>query len=62
MKRKDASPIASDKMKKAVQAFCELLEIHPHKSRLELLRRIELQYDLSPLESEFLNKQLLQGK
>ncbi len=52
------SPLASGRMKKAVQAFCELLENHPQRSRRELLQTIQLQFDLSPLECEFLNNHL----
>ena len=52
------SPLASDTLKKAVRAFCDLLEQHPEKSRGQLLQQIELKFDLSPLECEFLNKHL----
>ncbi len=44
-----------DKMKKALKAFCELVEKHPEKSRLTLLHQVETAYDLSPKECEFLN-------
>ncbi len=46
----------SDKMKKAVKLLSELQELHPEKSKTELLRKIEMQLDLSPLESEFLHE------
>jgi hypothetical protein len=52
------SPLASDKLKKAVRAFCDLLEQFPEKTRNQLLQEIELKFDLSPLECEFLNKHL----
>ncbi len=42
-------------MKKAIQAFSELLEKHPEKSRLALLHEVETKFDLSPRECEFLN-------
>ncbi len=45
----------SDKMKKAVKLLSELQELHPEKSKAELLRKIAMQLDLSPLESEFLH-------
>ncbi len=45
----------SDKMKKAVKLLSELQELQPEKSKAELLRKIEMQLDLSPLESEFLH-------
>lgn len=52
------SPLGKDKLKKAVQYFSELVDAHPEKSRLELLQRVELQFDLSPADCEFLNKHL----
>jgi hypothetical protein len=45
-------------LKKAVQYFSELVDSHPEKSRLELLQKVELQFDLSPADCEFLNKHL----
>ena len=54
----DHSPLGKDKLKKAVQYFSELVDSHPEKSRLELLRKVELQFDLSPADCEFLNKHL----
>lgn len=55
MTQPNSSPLAGDTMKKAVQAFSELLEEFPQKSRNELLIEIQLKFDLSPLECEFLN-------
>ena len=52
------SPLGKDKLKKAVQYFSELVDAHPEKSRLELLQKVELQFDLSPADCEFLNKHL----
>lgn len=52
------SPLGKDKLKKAVQYFSELVDAHPEKSRLELLQKVELQFDLSPADCEFLNKLL----
>jgi hypothetical protein len=52
------SPLGKDKLKKAVQYFSELVDTHPEKSRLELLQKVELQFDLSPADCEFLNKHL----
>ncbi len=51
-----SSPLASGKLKKAVRAFCDLQEQYPEKSRRDLLQEVELKFDLSPLECEFLNK------
>ena len=47
-----------DKMKKAICAFSELIREHPEKSRKSLLHQVEVQFDLSPKECEFLNKHL----
>ncbi len=49
------APKNNDKIKKAVKLLSELQELHPQKSRTTLLRKIEMQLDLSPLESEFLH-------
>ena len=50
------SPIANDKLKAAVTAFSELILKYPEKSRREILEEIELKFDLSPLDCEFLNR------
>lgn len=47
-----------DKMKKAICAFSELTQKYPQKSRLSLLHEVEIKFDLSPKECEFLNTQL----
>lgn len=52
------SPLGRDKLKKAVHHFAELVASHPEKSRLELLHKVQLQFDLSPADCEFLNKHL----
>ncbi len=57
-----SSPIARDRLKKAVKHFCELIEAAPEKNRLELLHQVELKYDLSPAECEFLNNYLSKDK
>ena len=54
----DHRPLGKDKLKKAVQYFSELVDSHPEKSRLDLLQKVELQFDLSPADCEFLNKHL----
>ena len=54
----DHSPLGKDKLKKAVHYFSELVASHPEKSRLELLHKVQLQFDLSPADCEFLNKHL----
>jgi hypothetical protein len=45
-----------DKIKKAIACLSELLETNPQKSRDTLLREVELRYDLSPAECDFLHK------
>ncbi len=45
-----------DKIKKAIARFSELVELHPDKSRKALLNEVEVKFDLSPLECEFLHK------
>lgn len=52
------SPLGRDKLKRAVQYFSDMVESHPQKSRIELLQKVQLQFDLSPAECEFLNKYL----
>jgi hypothetical protein len=47
--------LPGDKMKKAIQTFSELLEKYPEKSRLALLQEVEIKFDLSPKECQFLN-------
>jgi hypothetical protein len=47
---------AGDKTKKALAELCHLLEKHPDKSRQALLQQVEIKYDLTPKECEFLNR------
>lgn len=51
-----------DKMKKAITMFSELLEKHPEKGRLALLQEVEMKFDLSPKECEFLNDHFAKEK
>lgn len=48
--------VAGDKLKKAIIHFSELLELKPDKSREALLQEVEIQFDLSPVECQFLHK------
>lgn len=52
----DDSPLGRDKLKKAILFFAALVESCPEKSRLQLLQEVQLKFDLSPAECEFLNK------
>jgi len=45
-----------DKIKKAIRELSELLLEAGEKKRSELLQQVELQYDLSPQDCEFLNR------
>ncbi len=47
--------LPGDRIKKAIVLLAELLENNPEKTRLELLHQIEIQFDLTPRECEFLN-------
>ena len=54
----ETNPLSRDKLKKAVTHFSELVEAFPDKSRLQLLEKVQLKFDLSPADCEFLNKHL----
>ncbi|AGF79708.1 hypothetical protein UWK_03181 [Desulfocapsa sulfexigens DSM 10523] len=45
-----------DKKKLALAELCQLLEDHPEKSRKILLQQVEIKYDLTPKECEFLDR------
>jgi hypothetical protein len=47
-----------DKMKKAICAFSALIQENPEKNRASLLHQVEIQFDLSPKECEFLDNNL----
>lgn len=47
----------SEKIKKALKELSEILIYSPEKTRWEVLQLVELKYDLSPQECEFLNNQ-----
>ncbi len=49
--------INKDKMKKVLQWLSENVRNHPDKSRIDILREAEIQYDLSPRECAFLDEQ-----
>ena len=56
MTQDSKSPLGRDKLASAIQALSELVLKHPEKPRSELVRKIELKYDLSPLDSDFLDR------
>ena len=45
-----------DKKKQALEELSELLEKYPEKSRQALLQQVEIKFDLTPKECEFLNR------
>lgn len=51
--------LPGDRLKKAIQAFSELRAENPEKDRRALLQKVEIQFDLTPLECEFLHRQFL---
>lgn len=52
--------LPGDRVKKAIKAFSELRTDNPDKDRRTLLEKVERQFDLTPLECEFLHRQLLE--
>jgi len=54
------SPIhpPGDAIQKAIKELAYLLENEPDKTRNQLLQKIALKFDLSPLECEFLQRHL----
>jgi len=53
--------LPGDRIKKAITAFCELQADNPDQDRRVHLEKVERQFDLTPLECEFLNRQLLEN-
>lgn len=54
--------LAGDKLKKAVIAFNELLEQYPEKTRSVLLNEVEIRFDLTPRECQFLHDHFAEDK
>lgn len=52
--------LPGDRIKKAIKAFCELRADNPDQDRRVHLEKVERQFDLTPLECEFLHRQLLE--
>lgn len=50
--------IPGDMLRKAIAEYSELLNSQPEMSHQERLNRVSVKFDLSPLQSDFLNKQL----
>ncbi len=45
-----------DKTRQALTELTSLLEQHPERTRKELLQLVEVKFDLTPKECEFLNQ------
>lgn len=58
MTTESPTQLPGDKLRKAIDAFSELRKKHPEKSKQELVNTVAQQHDLSPLECEFLLRQL----
>lgn len=54
--------VPGDKLKKAIAEFSEILQNKPEASRAEILRMVEIKFDLSPRECEFLNAHFSDNK
>jgi hypothetical protein len=52
---------AGDKMKKTIIWISEMVQSHPEKSRLQIIRDAEIRFDLSPKECDFLHRKFLQS-
>ena len=51
-----SSPVVREKLSNAIKAFSEIIMDNPDKSREEILHEIQLKFDLSPMECDFLDK------
>lgn len=50
--------LPGDKLRKAIDAFCELKKTHPSAPQGELIAKVSQKFDLSPRECDFLIRQL----
>jgi len=51
-----------DKLQKAIKEFSELLTEKPDVQRSKLLEKVVIKYDLSPKDSDFLERHFKQKK
>lgn len=58
MTKQHVTELPGDKMRKAIDAFCELKRQWPEKTTGELLDMVTRKFDLSPLEGQFLQRHL----
>lgn len=61
MSTSQPTQLPGDKLKKAITCLAELLQTKPDTPRKTLLQEVEIKFDLSPLECEFLNKHFCDG-
>jgi hypothetical protein len=56
MSTQQPTQTAGDKTRHALAELCDLQEKHPEKNRQSLLKQVELKYDLTPKECDFLDR------
>ena len=49
---------AGDKMKKTLCWISEMVKAHPDKNRQQIISEAEVRFDLSPKESDFIDRKL----
>lgn len=59
MTTKHPTELPGDKLRKAIDAFTELRATAPELSLNTTINKVAQKFDLSPLECEFLRRQLL---
>lgn len=58
MSEKTPATLPGDKLRKAVQEYSDLTDSRPDSSHNEKIDLISKKFDLSPIESDFLSRQL----
>ncbi len=51
--------LPGDKIRKAIDEFCDILKSNTELSKAEIINSVSKKFDLSPLESDFLRRQLM---
>ena len=54
--------LPGERVKKALVAYCEMKEKYPEQDQRSLLHQVEIKFDLTPRECEFLNRQILEER
>lgn len=60
MTSKLPTTLPGDMLRKAIQEYSELKQSDPNMPHKKMLEVVAVKFDLSPLQCEFLNKQLKQ--